>query len=103
LANHESAFSSLQTIAVMSEETLLEFPCRFPIKAMGKADLELDLLVVEIVRRHAPDINEGAVTTRPSKDGNYIAVTIIVEASSKQQLDAIYQDLTDHPHVLMAL
>ena len=87
----------------MSEETLLEFPCQFPIKAMGKTNIELDLLVIEIVRRHAPDIKEGAVTTRPSKDGNYIAVTVIVEASSKQQLDAIYQDLTDHPHVLMAL
>ncbi|MGZ5028725.1 MAG: YbeD family protein [Methylobacter sp.] len=87
----------------MSEETLLEFPCRFPIKAMGKANLELDLLVIEIVRRHAPDIHEGAVTTRLSKDGNYISVTIVVEATSKQQLDAIYQELSDHPHVLMAL
>ncbi|TRX00769.1 YbeD family protein [Candidatus Methylobacter oryzae] len=87
----------------MSEETLLEFPCRFPIKAMGKNNIELDLLVVEIVRRHAPDIHEGAVSTRPSKDGNYISVTVIVEATSKQQLDAIYQDLSGHPHVLMAL
>jgi uncharacterized protein len=107
MADYESTFSSLQTIPVMSEtmseESLLEFPCLFPIKVMGKADLELDLLVMEIVRRHARDIDEGTVTTRPSKDGNYIAVTIIVEASSKQQLDAIYQDLTDHPNVLMAL
>jgi hypothetical protein len=87
----------------MSEETLLEFPCRFPIKAMGKSNIELDLLVIEIVRRHAPDIREGAVSTRPSKDGNYISVTVTVEATSKQQLDAIYQDLSDHPHVLMAL
>ncbi len=87
----------------MSEESLLEFPCQFPIKVMGKFSSELDLLVVEIVRRHAPNLHEGAVTTRSSKDGNYIAVTITIEASSKQQLDAIYQDLSDHPHVLMAL
>ncbi len=87
----------------MTEETLFEFPCQFPIKAMGKADIELDLLVVEIVRRHVPDINEGAVTARPSKDGNFMAITVTVEASSKQQLDAIYQDLTDHPHILIAL
>ena len=87
----------------MSEETLLVFPCQFPIKVMGKTSSELDLVVVEIVRRHAPDLNEGAVTTRPSKDGNYLAVTIVIEATSKQQLDAIYQDLSDHPHVLMAL
>ncbi|MDD5320914.1 MAG: DUF493 domain-containing protein [Methylococcales bacterium] len=87
----------------MSEESFLEFPCRFPIKAMGKADQALDLLVMEIVRRHAPDINEGTVTRRPSKGGNYIAVTVIVEATSKQQLNAIYQDLTDHPYILMVL
>jgi putative lipoic acid-binding regulatory protein len=87
----------------MTEETLFEFPCQFPIKAMGKADIELDLLVVEIVRRHVPDITEGAVSARQSKDGNFMAITVIIEASSKQQLDAIYQDLTDHPDVLMAL
>jgi putative lipoic acid-binding regulatory protein len=87
----------------MKEETLLEFPCQFPVKAMGRTDLELDLLVIEILRRHVDNINENAVTTRPSKDSNYIAVTVVIEASSKQQLDAIYQDLTDHPHILMAL
>ncbi len=87
----------------MSEDTLLEFPCQFPIKVMGKAILELDLLVIEIVRRHVSDIQEGSITTRTSKDGNYLAVTITIEASSKQQLDAIYQDLSSHPHVLMAL
>jgi len=87
----------------MSEETLLEFPCRFPIKAMGKIDIELDLLVIEIIRRHAPDIDHQSVKTRLSKDGNYLAVTVIIEATSKRQLDAIYQDLTDHPHVLVAL
>jgi putative lipoic acid-binding regulatory protein len=88
----------------MNEETLLEFPCQFAIKAMGKSDLEL--LVIEIVRRHVPNFYEQAektVTTRPSKDGNYLAVTILIEASSKQQLDAIYQELSDHPQVLMAL
>lgn len=86
----------------MSEETLLEFPCPFAIKAMGKNNLEFDLLVIEIVRRHVPE-DEKAVTSRPSKDGNYLAVTVLIEATSKQQLDAIYQDLTDHPQVLMAL
>lgn len=86
----------------MSDETLLEFPCQFAIKAMGKNNLEFDLLVIEIVRRHVPD-QERAVTTRPSKDNNYLAVTVLIEATSKQQLDAIYQDLTDHPLVLMAL
>lgn len=87
----------------MSEETFFEFPCRFPVKAMGKTNIELDLLVIEIISRHAPVIDKEAITTRPSKDGNYLAITVTIEASSKQQLDAIYQDLNDHPHVLMTL
>ncbi|CAA9889859.1 conserved hypothetical protein [Candidatus Methylobacter favarea] len=88
----------------MSEkESLLKFPCQFAIKAMGKTDSEPDLVAVEIVRRHIVDIKEGAITMRSSKDGNYTAVTILIEASSRQQLDAIYQDLSAHPDILMAL
>lgn len=85
------------------EETLFEFPCQFPIKAMGKASAELDVVVTEIVRRHVSEPDVAAIKTRPSKDGNFLSVTVIIQASSKQQLDAIYQDLTDHPHVLMSL
>lgn len=88
----------------MSEtETLLEFPCQFAIKAMGKSSDNFDAIVVEIVRRHVEDIREGAVTSRPSKAGTYISVTVMIEATSRAQLDAIYQGLTDHPDVLMAL
>lgn len=87
----------------MSEETLLEFPCQFPIKAMGKSSAQFDVTVVEIVRRHVDDLKEGAVSTRPSKGGKYMSVTVVIEATSRAQLDAIYQDLTDHPEILMAL
>jgi putative lipoic acid-binding regulatory protein len=88
----------------MSEaESLLEFPCQFPIKAMGKHSDDFDAIVVEIVRRHVPDILEGAVTTRPSKGGNYLSVTVMIEAHSREQLDAIYMGLTACPDVLMAL
>lgn len=84
-------------------ETLLEFPCSFSIKSMGHASIDLDLIVVEIVRRHAPDLGEGCVSTRLSKGGKYVSVTVTLEAQSKQQLDAIYQDLTDCEHILMSL
>ncbi len=85
------------------EETLLEFPCQFPIKAMGKNVADFDSIVVAIIRQHVADINEGAVKTRPSKEGKYLSVTVTIEAISKNQLNAIYQSLTDCPDVLMAL
>jgi len=88
----------------MSEtDTLLVFPCQFPIKAMGKSRDDFDAIVVEIIRRHVGDIREGAVTSRPSRSGTYTAVTVVIEATSREQLNAIYQGLTDCPDVLMAL
>jgi len=88
----------------MSEqETLLEFPCEFSIKAMGLATPEFDAVVVEIVRQHAPNLGEGAVRIRPSSGGKYLAVTVTINATSKKQLDTIYQALTDHELVLMSL
>ena len=84
-------------------ESPLKFPCQFPIKAMGKTHCNLDLLVVEIVRRHAPDLTEGAVYSRESSAGNYVSITVVVNATSRAQLDAIYQDLVDCESVIMAL
>ncbi len=84
-------------------ETHLEFPCSFPIKAMGLAATDFDALVVAIVRRHVAELSEGAVSSRPSSNGKYVSVTVTVRAESKEQLDAIYRELTAHERVLMAL
>lgn len=85
------------------DDTLFEFPCDFPIKAMGPAEGDFDLTVVEIIRRHVPDLHESAVRTRQSKGGNYLAVTVTIRATSREQLDAIYLDLTACEQVMMAL
>jgi putative lipoic acid-binding regulatory protein len=89
----------------MSEDEILQSPCEIAVKAMGRTDLDVDFeaVVVEIVRRHAPGIGEGAVTTRESRNGNYLAVTVRVIAESREQMDRIYQDLCDHDQVTMAL
>lgn len=81
----------------------LSFPCRFPIKALGLAGPDFDTQVVEIVRRHAPDLMEGAVTLRSSSRGKYVAVTVMIEATSHDQLDAIYRDLSDDERIVWAL
>jgi putative lipoic acid-binding regulatory protein len=86
-----------------TEESLLEFPCQFPIKAMGEAGENFDGLVVSLIRRHSPDIPEGAVKTRLSRGGRYMSVTVTIKAWSRDQLDAIYMDLTAHDKVLVAL
>lgn len=86
-----------------NEDSLLEFPCEFPIKAFGAADNDFDALVVSLVRRHAPDLSEGKVHSRLSNGGRYMSVTVTINATSRAQLDAIYQELTNEERVVMAL
>jgi putative lipoic acid-binding regulatory protein len=82
---------------------LLEFPCSFPIKAMGHNSNDFEACVVEIIRRHAPDVAEGAFSSRESSNGKYLSITINIVARSQQQLDAIYEELSGHHLVVMAL
>ncbi len=84
-------------------ESLLRFPCRFPIKAMGRTGEDFDLLVARIVRRHAPDFNEAAIRLRESSGGKWVAVTVVIQARSQDQLDAIYRDLSAHKEVVWAV
>lgn len=87
----------------MSEESLLTFPCEFPIKIMGRHDENFEAEIVAIVRKHVPDLSDSAISTRPSGKGNYVAVTVTVNATSKEQLDNIYLELNAHESVVMTL
>jgi putative lipoic acid-binding regulatory protein len=86
-----------------SNSSLLEFPCRFPVKAMGRQSEEFELLITQIVCTHANLWPDEPIRSVPSKAGNFVSVTAVIEAQSQQQLDRIYQDLTDCAQVLMAL
>lgn len=93
----------LHDLTLKDGETLLEFPCEFPVKAMGLACDELEVAVIEIINKHVDDLSEGALSIRPSKNGKYTAITITITAQSKNQLDAIYLDLTACQYVFIAL
>jgi len=87
----------------LDEDGPFQFPCEFPIKAMGRASPELEAAVVEIMHRHVPDLGEGAIQMRESGKGNYVSITVFVQARSRAQLDAIYMDLTACELVLYAI
>ena len=84
-------------------ETLLEFPCDFPLKVMGATREGFAQAIVEIVLRHAPDFDAATVEMRPSKAGNYLSLTCTIRATSKPQLDALYRELTSHPWVKIVI
>ena len=84
------------------QESYLEFPAEFPLKAIGMGD-GFEAWVVEIVRKHVPDLGELCSTARPSSAGNYLAVTVTFTARSQAQLNAIYAELSQDPRVRMLL
>lgn len=87
----------------MTDKPLLQFPCKFPIKAMGLASDNYIQMIFDIVKPHVPELKQSDITTRPSKDGKYLAATIMVEATSQEQLDEIYQALNQCKDIVMCL
>ena len=87
----------------MAEGSPLAFPCDFPIKVMGRKQQGFAQEVMAVVLRHAPDFDPKTVAMRPSRQGRYLSVTCVVRATSREQLDALYQELCDHPGVVMVL
>jgi uncharacterized protein len=85
------------------EGSPLAFPCDFPIKVMGRKEPGFAQAVMEIVLRHAPDFDPATIGMRPSRQGKYLSVTCVIRAVSRAQLDALYQELCDHPSVVMVL
>ena len=81
----------------------LKFPTDFPIKVMGRQDSDLRALTQAIIERHTGPLEGSSVRTRTSGDGNFLALTYVVRASSREQLDDIYRELTACKSVLMAL
>ena len=87
----------------MPEPNLIDYPLDFPIKIMGKNEPGFTQTVVEIVRHHAPDFDDSTMSLRKSKKNNYLSVTCVIRAVSREQLDALYVELNDHPNVVMVL
>jgi uncharacterized protein len=85
------------------KDTLFEFPTKYPLKVAGKNTPGFEKTVIEIVSRHVLDFDHATVTARESKGGKYLAVSVSFTAQSKPQLDALYQDLTDHVDIVWAL
>jgi putative lipoic acid-binding regulatory protein len=88
---------------VVADGSPLAYPCDFPIKVMGRKQPRFVQAVTGIVRKHAPDFDAATVEMRPSRQGTYLSVTCVVRATSREQLDALYQELCDHPDVVMVL
>ena len=93
----------MPTLPTPQTESLLTFPCTFPIKVMGRTQDGFAQAIVIVVRKHAPDFEPSTMEMRASKAGKYLSLTCTVNATSREQLDNLYRELTSHPMVSMVL
>ncbi|MDP2708082.1 MAG: DUF493 domain-containing protein [Burkholderiales bacterium] len=87
----------------MQDPPLIEYPCEFPIKIMGHTRAGFAQAMLEVICHHAPDFNGATLEMKSSKHGKYLSITCVINATSRAQLDALYQELCDHPMVVMVL
>ena len=86
-----------------STDSLIEYPCDFPIKIMGAMQDAFAQTMVEVVQKHDPDFHAGKMEMRPSSKGNYLSLTVTVRATSRAQLDNLYRELSSHAMVKVVL
>lgn len=84
-------------------DSLIEYPCDFPIKIMGAMQDAFAQTMVDVVSTYDPEFHAGKLEMRPSTKGNYLSLTVTVRATSREQLDNLYRALSSHPMVKMVL
>ena len=97
------ATSDLPSSPRPPQESLIEYPCLFPIKVMGARVEGFTAALVSVARDFDPDFDEARLELRESRGGNYLSVTLTVTVTSREQLDNLYRALTGHPLVKVVL
>jgi putative lipoic acid-binding regulatory protein len=85
------------------DQSLIEYPSRFPIKVMGTNVDGFVHAITTIAKQFDPDFDASTVEIRPSSGNKYLGVTITVTATSREQLDELYRTLSTHPMVKVVL
>ena len=86
-----------------STDSLIEYPCDFPIKVMGEqVDGFVDAIRM-IVRHFVPHWDDSRLSQRLSSGGKYLGLTLTIKATSREQLDELYRTLSTHPMVKVVL
>jgi uncharacterized protein len=88
---------------VNTEKSLIEYPCDFPLKVFGEANPGFAQAIAAVVKAHAPDFDAASIEMRSSSTAKYTSLTCTIRATSREQLDNLYRDLTSHPMVKMVL
>ncbi len=80
-------------MAMNEPPPLLEFPTDYPIKVIGRPSDEFRARVHAIVLRHVPLMEPQRVSERLSENGNFLSISYLIRAESREQVEALATDL----------
>ena len=80
---------------IPAEQSLIEYPSRFPIKVMGANVDGFVHAVTEIARRFDPGFDAATIELRPSSGAKYLGVTITVNADQPRAARRALPDAVD--------
>ncbi len=95
--------SKINITEIEEEAPRIEFPCLYPIKIIGHAEVNFEITVVSVVERHTGKIDNELINARTSRDNNYVSVTVTIAATGEEQLQQIFADLKKVESVKMVL
>ena len=75
----------------MAQESVMEFPCEFPIKVMGRDTPEFRETMRTIIESHAGEVDDSRVQAAVSRNGRFVSVTVTITADSQEQLMNVTQ------------
>lgn len=76
-----------------------EFPGVFELSAMGASDGGIADILPDLVTAAGGQVLAGSLSSRPSSEGNFVAVRISFLAADRAQLDAVHEAVRQHPSV----
>ena len=88
---------------IPKEQSLIEYPCQFPIKVMGLKVEGMLAAVTHIAQQFDPQFDASSIELRESSGGKYLGVTVTITATSREQLDEVYRTMSTHPMVKVVL
>ena len=80
-----------------------EFPCDIPVKVFGRNEESFRAAVLEIAERHFPARESRRISERLSREDRFLSITLTVWVEDRNQIDALYTELTAHEAILMVL
>lgn len=86
----------------MNDE-LIEFPCDYPVKAMGYSSDGFEDHVLKLVSKHAELTEPKQITSRSSSGGKYTSITVSVWARSREHLELVYAQLKEDDKIVYIL